>query len=139
MNLYNEPATTNYTPALVTPEDLDVSAKICSDDKTFSDGTGISNRAKWDFAMAVFECADCTLFSHVSFEEVYELDDPLKAEAASFIADLRAQFFQRRLSQYPASLEDHNFYIRNRQWQARFAARVQLERFQRASRSVMLT
>lgn len=139
MNLYHNQPLPNYMPAYATPEDLDLSARICSDDKTISDTSGLTNRAKWEFAMSIFDCPECTLFSALSFEDVYALDDPDKAVAASYIADLRTQFLAKQLKQYPANLEVHELYIRNRQWQARFASRAYLEDLCNSSKTTMLT
>jgi hypothetical protein len=129
----------NYMPAFPSPDDLDLSARICADDKIFSDSSGISNRDKWNFAMDVMECDDCSLFSALSFEEIYAQDDPMMCEAAAFIADLRSQYLLRQLDRYPASLESHQFYVRNRQWYSRLRERTSLAALEEISKRVILT
>jgi hypothetical protein len=129
----------NYMPAFPTPDDLDLSERICADDKVFSDSSGISNRDKWTFAMDVMECDDCSLFSDLSFEQIYAEDDPLMCEAAAFIADLRSQYLQRQLDKFPSSLESHQLYVRNRQWYARLRERASLVALEELSKRIILT
>lgn len=129
----------NFMHLYPSPEDLDLSAKICSDEKTFSDSSGISNKDKWLFAMDVMECDDCSLFSEVSFEQIYMEDDPLFCEAAAYIADLRSQFLLKELEKFPRSLESHQLYIRNRQWYARLREHQSLQALGALTKNIVLT
>lgn len=107
--------------------------KLCEDDTTFSDSSGLSNKDKWGCITAVFQCPDCNLFYDFSFDEVYETDHPTLAEAAWYVADLRAQFYQQTLEESPMDTYAHSEFILNRQWSTRFRERVALHQIAAAS------
>lgn len=136
---HNPPQIVNYMIDQPTPEDLALSDRICQDTKTFSDSSGMSNGDKWAFAMDVMECDDCNLFSALSFEDVYMIDDPLRCEAACYVADLRSQFLQRHLLRNPLDMESHLLYVKNKQWYARFKNRMALQMLEEHTRNLVLT
>lgn len=124
---------------MASEDEMAMAENICRDETTFSDRSGLSNKQKWSAVVQVFDCADCSLFTEISFEEVYHGDDALKCTAAAHIADLRVQYLYRMLVKDPADGMAHMLYIRNRQWQARLMARLDLSYVQEALRGARLT
>lgn len=119
--------TMSYMPTPVTVEDLKVSEAITHDPTMYSDPhTNASNKTKWDRVREVFGSqGDATLFAALSYEKVYQDDDPFQAEAAAFVADLRAQYIQQRLNE-KFTVDLHLMYLRNVQWMVRFRERARL-------------
>lgn len=130
----------NYMPDDPASEALEESARICLDEKTFSDQSGLSNKDKWEHIQRVFNCdGQCSLFSAISFENVYKEDDAARCGAAAFIADLRAQYLRTLLIKNPVDLATHMFYLRNKQWWAKLRERANLNRFAEMTRNARLT
>jgi hypothetical protein len=80
-----------------------------------------------------------SLFSFVSYEDIYAQDDGTKCIAASYIADLRAQFLEDTLEKSPNDMVAHALYIRNKQWQAKLRERANLGNLQNAFKTMRLT
>jgi len=130
----------NYMPSDPSDECVEESAKICTDEKVFSDQSGLSNREKWDYIQSIFNCeGQCTLFSSISFESIYQEDDAARCGAAAFVADLRVQYLRAKLTKNSVDLATHVFYVRNKQWWAKLRERTNLNRFSEMIRDTRLT
>jgi hypothetical protein len=92
----------------------------------FSDDSGLSNLQKWEHAKGVLGDAP-SLFTDLSYEEVFEEDDPIKAQAAGFVADLRAQHFQVKLNSDRTNMTLHRLYVKHATWRTRFYERTNLQ------------
>lgn len=115
----------NYMLDDITEEHLQLANTLCNDEKTVTDQSGMSNKAKWERALEIFMAGDkATIFSQVDYESIYRDDQARNCEGASYIADLRAQFFERMLKKDPANQKYHALYVQNRVWQVRFRERA---------------
>lgn len=116
----------NYMIDKPTEEDLNAAERLCNDERAYSDGSRLSNEEKWRYATAILEREKPTLFTPISYEDVYEEDDPVKCLAASYVADLRLQFLTSRLSKNPADMVAHSLYMYNTTWHAKLSKRTQI-------------
>lgn len=97
----------------------------------------INNRDKWEFAKLVLNCPRCNLLSRISFEDIYSQDDVRSSTAGSYVADLRAQFFRRRIEKKIGDIAyNHTMYLLNKQWWVRMREQAALSA---ASKGVKLT
>ena len=124
--------------------DTDAEALIAEMDKvsncpnTISDERlPLSNRDKWEFAKLVLDCPRCTLLSRISFEDIYAQDDQRSSTAGAYVADLRVQFFKRRIEKKLGDIAyNHTMYLINKQWFVRMREQASLSA---ASKGVRLT
>lgn len=103
----------------------------------FSDDTGLSNLQKWEQAQAILGPAD-DIFTEISYEEVFQGDDPYKAQAAAYIADLRAQHFQSKIRGDRCNMRLHSLFVHNATWRVRFFERANLENIAQMLRDARL-
>lgn len=135
------PKTYNYMFSVASKEDMLHANALCADGKVFSDNSRMPNALKWQMAREFLAEGDAefTLFSPVSYEDIYEDDDATKCVAASYVADLRAQFLEDILDRRPTDMVAHALYVRNKQWQAKLRERANLNNLQNAFKSMRLT
>lgn len=129
----------NYILPPTSDREARLAQRIVEDDKTVTDSSGANNKSKWEFAISVFDCGDCTLFSHIPYELIYESDDPMKCDAGSCVADLRAQYLSEILEANPTDLEAHALYVKNKQWYGKLRERVSLEKMRVVTKAIPLT
>lgn len=129
----------NYMPTEASDADLKLCGRICRDDKKFSDASGLSNKAKWETVQYVFDSDECNLFSIISFETIYQNDEPNACNAAAYMADLRVQFLEHHLMTEDDDIALHNLWMINKQWYVRLRERANLYHIQKALRGVLLT
>lgn len=129
----------NYMPPEATEEDLIVCARICDDPIFVSDATGLTNFDKWNHTKRVFDATNANLFSIISFEAIYANDEVVACEAASFMADLRVQFFEHYLATEKDDLNLHMLWLRNKQWYVKLRERANLRHVTKSLYGVPLT
>lgn len=129
----------NYMPTEATEADLKLCGRICRDAKKFSDASGMSNKDKWETVQYVFDSEECSLFSIISFETIYENDEPNACNAAAHMADLRTQFFEHYLQTEREDMHLHALWVINKQWYVKLRERANLYHIQRALKGVPLT
>ena len=117
----------NYMIAAPTEEDVSLASDLCSNDSIFSDGTRLCNAEKWKYSGAILERGEATLFSPISYEDIYLTDDTVKCLAAAYVADLRLQFLSMRLIRNPADMVAHKLYLSNAIWMSKLNQRAQLD------------
>lgn len=128
-----------YMAVPETNEDIAFSDAIANCKTTFSDPeANISNADKWAHAKKVFNAdPDATLFSALPYEQIYQMDDPVKSEATAFVADLRCQYLQRKLDER-FTPELHILYLRNVQWMVKLREQSRMKHIQKILRSAKL-
>lgn len=128
-----------FMPKSPTDVDLSEAVAITADAKMVTDSSGVNNVDKWNFVLATFSAQEISLFSRIDYRDVYRTDNPRLCIAASYMADMRCQYFDKKLAKNPDSLTDHIFYVRNRYWQARLRERNNLQRIVEATQTMRLT
>ncbi len=120
-------------------DDVTLSDQLANDATVYSDSDNkFSNADKWAHAKKVLNAEpDTTIFAQVSYEAIYALDDPVKAEATSFVADLRAQYLEKKL-EHTFTPELHRMYLLNIQWLVRLREQVRMRYIQKELRAQRL-
>jgi len=127
----------NYMLEEVTEEYLQLGNTVCDDEKTVTDQSGMSNKAKWDKALGIFMANEkATLFSQIDYESIYRDDQARNCEGASYVADLRAQFFDKLLKKAPGNAQYHALYVQNRVWHVRFRERAFMDLFSEVAKKM---
>lgn len=139
MNQHDPATYPNYILPPTSDREARLAQRIVEDDKMISDASGNDNKSKWAFATSVFECEDCTLFSHIPYELIYDSDDPMRCDAGACVADLRSQYLRELLEANPTDLEAHALYVKNRQWYGKLKERVSLEKMRMVTKAIPLT
>ncbi len=131
----------NYIFSTVNKEDVDMADRICADTRSYSDGSRMPNKAKFAFAKEFLTEGDAefSLFSSVSYEDIYADDKPDKCLAASYVADLRTQFLADILNRNPNDMTAHALYLRNKVWQVKLRERANLNNLQSVMVGMRLT
>lgn len=131
----------NYMLSTATSDQFARAVVLCTDMQKFSDGSRVPNAAKWTMVMEFLGggSSDFTLFSPVSYEEIYESDDATACIAASYMADLRIQLLDDIIARNPKDMVAHALYVRNRQWQVKLRERANLSNLQESFKSMRLT
>jgi hypothetical protein len=129
----------NDVPYICVPddhEDVAFSDAIANDKNLYSDPEmNVSNFDKWSHVKKVFNAEpDITIFAAIRYEVVYEMDDPVKSEAASYVADIRAQYLAKKLEKC-FTPEAHLLYLRNVQWMVKLREQSRLVAIQKHIRS----
>jgi len=106
-------------------------------DDVYSDDTGLSNVEKWHQAQSIFGEAE-NIFAELSYEEVFEGDDPYRAQAAAFVADLRAQHYLAKIREDRTNMYLHSLFVCQATWRTRFFERANLENISQMMRDARL-
>lgn len=114
---------------LLTEEQFQIGLALCKDEKTITDGTGYTNKDKWDKITDIFRIDKThhSIFSDLDLIDVLRRDQGLLCEAAAYMCDLRCQWLLKMLEQHPQGVVHwHRWYVLNRQWQIPLRERARM-------------
>ncbi|MFM7012591.1 MAG: hypothetical protein ACKO0Z_25210 [Betaproteobacteria bacterium] len=128
----------NYMPSTATEDEINLARAVCARE-TVSDSSKLTNSQKWAHVQEVYRKYDSSLYSGIDYEATYTRDNLVECEAASFVADLRAQFLEEILKQEPLNPGAHVLFLLNKTWHVRFRERVELALSEKAMKKMRLT
>lgn len=133
-----EVETVNYMTAPADLQDIQLCEAIVADSLVSDPSINITNQQKWEHVKKTFKAPpDTTLFARISYESVYDTDDPVKCEATAFVADLRIQYLEKRLEkEFSPTL--HGLYLANIQWMVKLRERARMKGLQQMLKGVIL-
>lgn len=114
---------------LLTEEQFQLGIELCKDETTITDGTGFSNKDKWERIIDTFRIdkQHHTIFSDLDVIDILRRDQGKLCEAASHMCDLRCQWLTKMLEKFPQSAPHwHYWYVLNRQWQIPLRERARM-------------
>jgi hypothetical protein len=87
---------------------------ITDDDESIN-----ANKRRWSFIESTFDKEGCNLFSNLDYKEALAQDKLQFIQAASFMADMRAEFLQQELDRDNAAMGLHRLFLKNLIWATR--------------------